>query len=443
MKFSVEALANLVGGVAEGNTSDEIFGLAEYDKGKSGEITFVVDKKKYEEALKTEVSAIIVPHDFDFRGKTLIRVDDPKFAIARIAELFNPYQEVGFKGISDKAYIGNNVNLGKNVTIMPFATIQDNVKIGDNAVIFSGVFIGYNSIIGNNVVLKSNVVIYPGTTIGNNVIIHAGSVVGSDGFGYVNREGTHYKIPHIGKVVIEDNVEIGANTCIDRAFIGETIIGKGTKIDNLVQIAHNVKIGKNTIIVSQAGIAGSTEIGNNVIIHAGSVVGSDGFGYVNKEGKHYKIPHIGRVVIEDDVEIGANTCIDRAFIGETVIGKGTKIDNLVQIAHNVKIGKNVILVSQAGIAGSTEIGNNVIIAGQAGIVDHAKIGDNVVIMAKAGVEDREVPPNKVLLGIPARDALEQKRIFVAETKLPELLKRVKDIEDRLRYGFSEKDKSAE
>jgi len=348
MKFSVEALANFVGGVAEGNTSDEIFGLAEYDKGKSGEITFVVDKKKYEEALKTEVSAIIVPHDFDFRGKTLIRVDDPKFAIARIAELFNPYQEVGFKGISEKAYIGNNVNLGKNVTIMPFASIQDNVKIGDNAVIFSGVFIGYNSIIGNNVVLKSNVVIYPGTTIGDNVIIHAGSVVGSDGFGYVDREGTHYKIPHIGKVVIEDNVEIGANTCIDRAFIGETIIGKGTKIDNLVQIAHNVKIGKNTIIVSQAGIAGSTEIGNNVII-----------------------------------------------------------------------------------------------AGQAGIVDHSKIGDNVVIMAKAGVEDKEVPPNKILLGIPARDALEQKRIFVAETKLPELLKRVKEIEDKSKYDISTKDKSTE
>jgi len=348
MKFTVEALANFVGGVAEGNISEEIFGLAEYDRGKKGEITFVVDKKKYEEALKTEVSAIVVSHDFDFKGKTLIRVDDPKFAIARIAELFNPYQNVGFQGISDKAYIGNNVKIGKNVTIMPFVTIQDNVEIGDNTVVFSGVFVGYNSIIGNNVVLKPNVVIYPGTVIGN-----------------------------------------------------------------------------------------------NVIIHAGSVVGSDGFGYVNKEGKHYKIPHIGRVVIEDDVEIGANTCIDRAFIGETVIGKGTKIDNLVQIAHNVKIGKNVIIVSQAGIAGSTEIGNNVIIAGQAGIVDHAKIGDNVVIMAKAGVEDREVPPNKVLLGIPARDALEQKRIFVAETKLPELLKRVKDIEDRLRYGFSEKDKSAE
>lgn len=336
MKYTIKNLADFVGGTTEGDENIEISGIAEYNKGNKGELTFVIDKHKYEEALKTEVSAIIVPHDFEFQGKSLIKVEDPRFAIAKIAELFNTYEKVGFEGISDKANIGQNVKIGKNVTIMPFTVIQDDVEIGNNSIIYSNVFIGYNVKIGNNVVIKPNVTIYPGTIIGNNVIIHAGAVIGSDGFGYAFHKGIYHKIPHLGIVIIEDNVEIGANTCIDRAFIGETVIGKGTKIDNLVQIAHNVKIGQNCVIVSQSGIAGSTEIGNNVIM-----------------------------------------------------------------------------------------------AGQAGIVDHAKIGDNVVIMAKAGVEDKNVPPNKVLLGIPARDALEQKRIFVAETKLPDLLKRVKQLEEEI------------
>lgn len=336
MEYSLESLANYVNGTVEGDGTEKIKGIAEYNKGKKGEITFVVDKQKYQEALKTEVSAIITPYDFEYQGKNLLRVEDPKFAIAKIAELFYPYEKIGFEGISDKAVIGENVKIGKNVIIMPFAVIQDDVEIGNNTVIYPHTFIGYNVKIGNNVVIKPNVTIYPGTIIGNNVIIHSGAVIGSDGFGYVLHKGIYHKLPHSGRVIIEDNVEIGANTCIDRAFIGETIIGKGTKIDNLVQIAHNVKIGENCIIVSQAGIAGSTEIGKNVII-----------------------------------------------------------------------------------------------AGQVGIVDHAKIGDNVVIMAKSGVEEKEVPPNKVLLGIPAREALEQKRILVAETKLPELLKRVKQLEEEI------------
>ncbi len=344
MEYTVENLSNIVKGTVEGDGNEKIYGIAEYNKGKKGEITFVIDKNKYEEALKTEVSAIIVTHDIEYRGKTLLKVDDPKFAIAKIAELYNPYEDIGFEGISDKAYIGKNVKIGNNTTIMPFSVIQDNVEIGNNVLIYSNVFIGYNVKIGNKTVIKPNVVIYPGTIIGNNVIIHAGAVIGADGFGYTPHNGIHYKIPHIGKVIIEDNVEIGANSCIDRAFIGETIIGKGTKIDNLVQIAHNVKIGENCIIVSQAGIAGSTEIGKNVII-----------------------------------------------------------------------------------------------AGQAGIVDHAKIGDNVIVMAKSGVEDREVPPNKILLGIPAREALEQKRIFVSETKLPELLKKVKQLEEEIEKIKSKND----
>ncbi|MGC8869759.1 MAG: UDP-3-O-(3-hydroxymyristoyl)glucosamine N-acyltransferase [Brevinematia bacterium] len=336
MKYKLEAIANFVNAVIEGDYTIEIEGICDYREGKEGYLTFVVDKHKYEEALKTNVSAIVVPYDFPYNGKPILKVDDPRFAIAKIAELFYPYESHGFEGISDKAYIGQNVKIGNNVTVMPFAFIQDGVEIGNNVVIYSNVFIGYGVKIGNNVVIRSNVSIYPGVIIGNNVIIHSGSVIGSDGFGYAFYKGIYHKMPHSGKVIIEDNVEIGANSCIDRGFIGDTIVGKGTKIDNLVQIAHNVKIGQNCIIVSQAGIAGSTVIGNNVII-----------------------------------------------------------------------------------------------AGQAGIVDHANIGDNVVVMAKAGVEDREVQPNKVLLGIPAREALEQKKIFVAETKLPELLKRVKYLEEEV------------
>ncbi|MEN2997884.1 MAG: UDP-3-O-(3-hydroxymyristoyl)glucosamine N-acyltransferase [Brevinematia bacterium] len=336
MKYTVKSLASFVGGIVEGDYNEEIYGIAEYTNGKKGQITFTVDKRKYEEALRTEVSAIVVPHEFEYKGKTLVKVEDPKFAMARVAQLFNPYEKLGFEGISDKVSIGSNVKMGKNVTIMPFVVIQDDVEIGNNVIIYSNVFIGYGVRIGNNVVLRPNVVVYPGSIIGNNVIIHAGAVIGADGFGYVLHKGEYHKLPHIGRVFIEDNVEIGANTCIDRAFIGETIIKKGTKIDNLVQIAHNVKIGENCIIVSQAGVAGSTEIGNNVII-----------------------------------------------------------------------------------------------AGQAGVVDHAKIGDNVVIMARAGVDDREVPPNKILLGTPARDALEQKRIFAAETKLPELVKKIKHLEEEI------------
>ncbi|MCX8028931.1 MAG: UDP-3-O-(3-hydroxymyristoyl)glucosamine N-acyltransferase [Brevinematales bacterium] len=336
MKYNIQSIANFVNGVVEGDHNEEIEGICEYKEGKKGYITFVVDKIKYSEALKTEVSAIITPHDFEYQGKTLIKVEDPRFAIAKIAELYYPYTSIGFEGISEKSHIGNNVKLGKNTTIMPFTTIQDNVEIGSNTVIYSGVFIGYDVKIGSNVIIKPNVVIYPGTIIGNNVIIHAGAVIGADGFGYVLHKGIYNKIPHLGRVIIEDNVEIGANTCIDRAFIGETVIGKGTKIDNLVQIAHNVKIASNCIIVSQAGIAGSTELGNNVIV-----------------------------------------------------------------------------------------------AGQAGITDHAKIGDNVVIMARAGVDDKEVPPNKILLGTPAREALEQKRIFAAEHKLPEILRRVKQLEEEV------------
>lgn len=336
MKYNIQALANYVNGIVEGDHNEDIYGICEYTDGKKGYITFVVDKKKYSEALNTEVSAIITPYEFEYQGKTLIKVEDPRFAIAKIAELFYPYDNVGFEGISELAYISKSAKIGRDVTIMPFVTIQDNVIIGNKVVIYSGVFIGYDVKIGNNVIIRPNVVIYPGSVIGNNVIIHSGAVIGADGFGYAFHKGTYYKIPHMG-----------------------------------------------------------------------------------------------RVVIEDDVEIGANTCIDRAFIGETIIGKGTKIDNLVQVAHNVKIGSNCVIVSQAGIAGSASIGNNVVIAGQAGIVDHAKIGDNVVIMAQAGVDDREVPPNKVLLGSPAREALEQRRIFAAEVKLPELIKRVKQLEDEL------------
>jgi len=211
--------------------------------------------------------------------------------------------------------------------------------------------------------------------------------------------------------VLEDNVTVGENSSIQAgAFVG-----------------RDSRIGKNCIIYPNVTIREKTQIGHNVIIHSGTTIGSDGFGYAQVEGRHHKIPQVGIVVIEDDVEIGANCTVDRAAMGETRIGKGTKIDNLVQIAHNVKMGENCIIISQVGISGSTEIGNNVILAGQAGIIGHLKIGDNVIVAAQSGVTHDLDAGNKYL-GSPARDMMRQKRIEAIVSNLPEYIKRIREIE---------------
>jgi UDP-3-O-[3-hydroxymyristoyl] glucosamine N-acyltransferase len=197
-----------------------------------------------------------------------------------------------------------------------------------------------------------------------------------------------------------------------------------------VFIGENVTVGDNCLFYPGVKIMADCKIGDNVILHPGVVIGSDGFGYAWSGTEHKKIQQIGWVEIDDDVEIGSNTTVDRGALGPTRIGRGTKIDNLVQVAHNVEIGAYSIVVSQVGISGSTKVGNGVIIAGQAGLIGHLEIGDKAIIGAQAGVS-KSVPPGKAVLGSPARDIMEEKRITTIQKRLPELLKRIKNLEDKL------------
>ncbi len=312
----------------------EIEGVSGLDHPAPKTIGFIENKRMATEAENSVIAAFIVPEGVTLTKPFLV-AKEPKYTFSLVVEWFSPYQPYEV-GISPQAYVHPTARLGKNVTILPFACIMEGVEIGDNTVIYSHVFVGKGSRIGNNCIIKS-----------------------------------------------------------------------GVKIDDL------------------------TTIGDRVIIHHNTVIGGDGFGYVVHDGKNAKIPQIGRIRIGNDVEIGACVTVDRAALGETVIEDDVKIDNLVQIAHNVHIGAHSIIVAQVGIAGSTSLGEGCILAGQVGVADHVKIGDRVVVMAQSGIEDKEVPSGKILFGTPARDFMEQKRILAAQLRLPDLVKRVGEIEKRL------------
>lgn len=223
---------------------------------------------------------------------------------------------------------------------------------------------------------------------------------------------------------VECNVAIGKNVVIS----ANSSIGKDTKIFHNCVIGENVKMGENCLIYPNVSIADKTVIGNNVIIYSGAVIGTDGFGYLRDEnGNHVKIPQIGNVVIEDDVEIGANTCIDRAALGSTVIKKGTKLDNLVQIGHNVQIGEQTAISSQTGVSGSTKIGSYCTFGGQVGLADHIEIGDKVMIGAKSGVS-RSIPSNNAYMGIPAKDFKKFTRIEAHIRNIEDYANRIKILE---------------
>ena len=228
----------------------------------------------------------------------------------------------------------------------------------------------------------------------------------------ISRSASIPKSANIGKnVIIRSNVVLGENV----------IIEEKSRIESNCVIQDNVQIGSNCHVYPNTTIYEDCIIKNNVIIHAGCVIGADGFGYVFDQGIHHKVPQVGNVIIEDNVEIGANSTIDRATIGSTVIGKGSKIDNLVQVGHNCKIGENSILCAQVGLAGSTEIGNIVYLAGQVGVAGHLKINDGAMIGAQSGISG-DVPQNAKYLGYPAIDAGLQKRIFAVQRKLPEIVR---------------------
>ncbi|MGQ9629576.1 MAG: UDP-3-O-(3-hydroxymyristoyl)glucosamine N-acyltransferase [bacterium] len=233
--------------------------------------------------------------------------------------------------------------------------------------------------------------------------------------------------------VIDESAEVGEEASIGaQSFIGRnSTVGRGSTIFPLVYVGESVSIGENCVIYPNVTIYDKTIIGNSVVIHAGTVIGSDGFGYIPVGKKHHKIPQVGRVVVEDDVEIGANVTIDRATLDETRIGRGTKIDNLVQIAHNVTIGENCIILAEVGISGSTRIGNNVTLAGQVGTRDHIEIGDGSIVLGASVVAD-DIPPGSIYSSFwPAVPHNKWKRIFPLVREMPELVKAVRALQKEI------------
>ncbi len=334
MSITVDELAALVGGrVIGGEGGTAIIGVASVQDAVEGQITFLANQK-YLPALKaSKAAAVLVPTGFD--GETAavrIEVADPMQALPKVLEKFAPPPVVFAPGVHPTAVVAADAVLGKNVSIQALAVIESGTRIGDGSVICAHVYIGH------------------GTSIG---------------------------------------------------------------VD--CRIYPNVTIRERSLI------------GNRVTIHSGAVIGGDGFGYEFTGGKHVKIPQTGIVQIDDDVEIGSNTTIDRARFGRTWIQEGTKIDNLVQIAHNVVIGKYSVIVSQAGISGSTRLGQYVTLAGQVGLVGHLEIGDQAIVGAQAGVS-KNIPAKEIWLGSPATPMQEQKEKFANINRLPKLFARVKKLE---------------
>lgn len=269
MKRTVGDFAKIIGGTVVGDGMTPIEGITNFENPLQGHISFVQDEKGFKTLEASQIACIIVPKKIQTSSKVLIQVDHPKRAWAKLLRELFPAPKFP-EGLSPHASIAPTARIGKHVTIEPFVTIADHAVIGDHTVICSHVFIGENVKIGAQCVLHPNVTIYRDSELGTNVIVHAGSVIGADGFGYVATQEAHEKLPQIGNVIIEDDVEIGACVTVDRAAIGSTRIGKGCKIDNLVQIAHNVILGPHTVISAQTGISGSCKIGSHVTM-GGSV----------------------------------------------------------------------------------------------------------------------------------------------------------------------------
>ena len=299
MSVSIGEIVDFVGGEFRGDRSVGIKSVAPLAAANADQLSFLSNRKYAGELAATKAGAILVPKKLEGTDARWIRVDDPYFAFAKIMTRWFSNRPVP-TGISPNALVSDSAKLGKNVSLGHFAVIGENVVIGNNVTIFQGVSIEAGSSIGDDCIIYPNVVIYDGSRIGKRCIIHSGVVIGSDGYGFATHGGKHHKIPQIGIVRIEDDVEIGAGTTIDRAALGETVIGEGTKIDNLVQIGHNVKVGKHCLLVSQVGIAGSTELGDYV-----AVAGQSGFSGHLKIGNRVQVAAKSAVLddVPDDTKV--------------------------------------------------------------------------------------------------------------------------------------------
>ena len=331
MKFTAEQIASILEGVVDGNPNVEVSSLSKIEEGKEGTLSFLSNPKYTPFIYKTNASIVIVNQDFTPENEiksTLIRVDDSYKSFSKLLEYYNQYK-LSITGIESPISVDESSSYGTDCYIGAFTYIGKHVKIGNNVKIYPNTYIGDNTTIGDNTVIFSGVKIYSETIVGNNCFINSGAIVGADGFGFApNENGEYSKIPQIGNVIIEDYVDIGAGTTIDRATLGSTIIRRGVKLDNQIQIAHNVDVGENTVIAAQTGIAGSTKIGNNCQI--GGQVGI-----------------VGHITIGNNVKVQAQSGIgrsikDNAVIqGSPAIGYGDFNKSYVHFKNLPKIVKKI------------------------------------------------------------------------------------------------------
>lgn len=306
MEFTALQIAQFLKGRVEGNQDIKVTSLCKIEEGKQGCLAFLSNPKYAKYIYETKASVVIINEDFHLEKSvepTLIRVKDAYSSFASILELYNQYK-LQRSGISSLAFVNKEAKLGENVYLGEFAVVEKGAVVGNDTKIYPQVYVGENVKIGNNVTIFAGVKIYSDSVIGDNCIIHSGVVIGADGFGFAPlSDGTFRKIPQVGNVIIEENVEIGANTCVDRSTMGSTIVKKGTKLDNLCQIAHNVKIGQNTVMSALSGVAGSTSIGDNCFIG-----GQSGFANSLKVGDRVKVGAKTGVLqnVEDDAVVMGN-----------------------------------------------------------------------------------------------------------------------------------------
>lgn len=325
MKFTAEKIAEIIDGIVVGNPDVWVDKVSKIEEGKPNSISFLANPIYTHYIYTSNASIIIVNNDFvpDKPIKaTLVKVDDAYRGFIKLLTIYNQIRR-NKTGIATNSHIGNGTLKGENVYIGEFVFIGNNCRIGNNVKIYPQTYIGDNSTIQDNTTIFQGVKLYEDTIVGKNCIIHAGVTIGADGFGFArSNEQVNEKVPQIGNVIIEDNVEIGANTTIDRATLGSTIIHKGVKLDNLIQIAHNVEIGENTVIAAQTGIAGSTKIGKNCMI--GGQVGI-----------------VGHLIIADEVKIAAQSGIQSSITNSGEIVQGSPAFNVNDYRKSYVVFKSI------------------------------------------------------------------------------------------------------
>jgi UDP-3-O-[3-hydroxymyristoyl] glucosamine N-acyltransferase len=337
MEFTAKQIANFLNGKIDGNGDAKVTNVSKIEDGKAGTLAFLANPKYCHYLYDTKASIVLVNSDFktDKTFKcTLIYVEDAYRAFATLLELVAESMFENKNGIEEPSFIHQSVTFGNNLYLGAFAYVSKNVKLGNNVKVYPQVYIGENTVIGDNTIIYAGAKIYYGCSIGNQVIIHSGAVIGADGFGFAPSFTANYK----------------------------------------------------------------------------------------------KIPQIGNVILEDYVEIGSNTTVDRATMGSTIIRKGVKLDNLIQIGHNVEVGENTVMAAQVGISGSTKVGKNCMLGGQVGVSGHITIADDVKIAAQSGIAGNVKQKGKTLMGYPAYDSTEFKKSYVIQRRLPEIYAKLNVLE---------------